>query len=93
MCVNQKIILKKNIKKLIYSYIIICELKVSGMIFSFLWKMLFYIAFLHIIVSLKTYVAYKKKRWKFTRIGLTCYYQIISLKFELSNNCLYSFRE
>ncbi|AEZ48039.1 hypothetical protein STBHUCCB_44680 [Salmonella enterica subsp. enterica serovar Typhi str. P-stx-12] len=33
-----------------------------------------------------------KKRWKYTRIG-SCYYQIISLKFELSNNYPYSFRE
>ncbi|KMT77537.1 hypothetical protein SEEN6805_03014, partial [Salmonella enterica subsp. enterica serovar Newport str. 36805] len=46
--------------------------------------MLFYIAFLHIIVSLKNYVAYKKK-WKFTRIG-SCYYQFIYFKIELSNN-------
>ncbi|EAM7469337.1 hypothetical protein EXP44_03465 [Salmonella enterica subsp. enterica serovar Weltevreden] len=47
-------------RKLIYSYIIICELKVSGGdLFIFYGKC--YFTFLHIIVSLKNYVAYKKK--------------------------------
>lgn len=44
--------------------IIMCVgyLKVSGFdLFHFLWKTIFYILLLHIIVSLKNNVAYKKK--------------------------------